>query len=159
MPNAVSVDVADAVTSMLAAATLSQKITPERSYADWELPLETMDRLYVNVVAHTTKQKLELGTRGGSLTYRIPVDVCIRERLGQDREDGDTGRLENTRIDALMLLTQEVYETFLPKRLTTFEAGAWESTEIVVAPDAKLLRENRQFTSVVRVTFKVDRQL
>jgi hypothetical protein len=152
MSDAAPVTVAKAVTAELAAASLSQEFEPERSYADWDLPLEDSDRLHVDVVIVTTEQKSKLDTRSG-LNYLVPIDIAIRKRFSQGQQDDDTGRVNIDDIDALMLLTDEIHRLFIPRRLTTFAEAVWQETKILVAPERKHLRELRQFTGIVRVTF------
>lgn len=160
MPEAVSVSVAKGVLAMLAAATLSKTISPERSYADWEMLLELAeeDGLRVDVVAVTTEQKTDLSSRGSS-QFLIPIDIAVRRKFGVDRQDDDTGRIEIAEIDALCLLVQEIHELFTPLRLVDFTAGVWQENRILVCPIKEHLRLNRQFTGIVRVTFRVDKDV
>lgn len=167
MSDAVVVAVAKAVTAQIAAATLSQKFTPERSYADWDFKLEAMDllalqdadKLHVDVVGHTMQQASELATRG-SLRYTVPIDIAVRRKFGQDKQNDDTGRIAIEEIDALMLLTQELFVMFTKVRLADFQYAIWDNdkggTNIVVAPDVKHLRELRQFTAIIRIFFRAD---
>lgn len=158
MPNAIPVDVAEAVTTMLTTALASQEIVPERSYADWELELTDSNVLHVDVVAVTTEMKTELAARG-SLRYLIPIDIGVRQRFGTDKQNDDTGRIPNSELDPLVLLTQQIFELFMPERLTDFEAGVWISTNILAMPIKAHLHQHRQFTAVVRIVFRVEKKL
>ncbi len=158
MPEAVAVELAKAVTAQLAAATLSQKFAPERSYAEWDVDLKDEDQLHVDVVAVTTEQTADLSSHS-TLKYVVPVDIGVRKKFGPDKQNDDTGRIQIESIDELVLLVQEIHELFTPKRLTQFEAGVWQETKIVVCPATKHLREMRQFTGIVRVTFRVDKKV
>lgn len=153
MPTAASVSIADAIQLMLAAATLSKVIEPERSYADWDLELKEYDTLRVDVVAVTTEQQSDLAAKG-VIRFTVPVDIAVRYRFGADKQDDDTGRIDVAKVDELVLLVQEIHSLFTPNRLTDFQAGAWVSTRIVVNPSNKHLREMRQFLGIVRVTFQ-----
>lgn len=160
---AVVVTVAEAVKAMIATAKTADgfsqtEFTLERSYADWELELKKATDLRVDVVAVINKQRAELDTRG-SYAYTVPVDIAIRKRFAQDQQDDATGRAVVEEVDALMLFTQEVFEVFMPERLTDFSDGVWESTEILVAPHHDHLRTLKQFTSVVRLVFGVNRDM
>jgi len=157
MSNAVSVEVAQAVTDQLAAATLSQTINPERNDADWELAMEEASDLHVDVVAVTTDQKIELSSRS-TVCFTVPVDIAVRRRFGNDKQDAK-GRVNIAEVDALKLLVQEIFLLFIPQRLTEFPAGAWEETKISVCPLVKHLKDNKQFTGIVRVTFRVDQTI
>jgi hypothetical protein len=162
---AVAVSVADAVVKQIESATLSQQVTPRRSYADWELDLSKSDllehreadKLHVDVVAQMTEQRVELAARGGRLKYIIPVDIGVRRKFGADKQNDDTGRIDIAEVDALMLLVQELYELFMPQRLTEFPFAVWDGenggTRILAAPVRDHLRKMRQFTGLIRVVF------
>lgn len=155
MPDAVAVAIAKEVTAHLEGETYSVAITPERSYADWELALTDNGTLHVDVVAVTTEQKHELAARGpGKTRFTVPVDIAIRKRFDTLDEVESTGRINLEEIDALMLLTEEIYESLIQQRLTDSLSSIWQETKIVVAPDRECLKNNRQFLSVVRVTFE-----
>jgi hypothetical protein len=162
MPAAL-VATAVAATAMLAAASLSQPIVPVRSYAEWDLELKGMDpiadrdadKLFVDVVAHETLQLVELATRG-SIKFTVPIDIAVRRKFGQDKRDPGTGRVLVEEVDALMLLTEEIYLAFMPQHLTDFPAGVWQSTDLLGTPVKDHLRTLHQFTGIVRVTFRVD---
>lgn len=160
MPEAIVVSIAKAVTQELAAAALSKEIHPERSYADWSQPLEREqvsdeERLYVDVVPQATGLQVGLETRG-TTEHRIVVDIAVRQRFSQDKQDRDTGRVVIDEVDRLMLLVEEIYELFMPQRLTEFEDAVWDpeqGTRILVAPLKRHLYEMKQFTGIVRLTF------
>lgn len=157
MPNAVSVNVAEAVVAALSAATLSLAPTIERSYADWELELDKETGLRIDVVAETTKQKAEAAARGVT-AYTIPVDIAIRQRFGNDKQDDYSGRIPNLSIDPLVFLVEEIHELFTLERTASFTDAAWEGNEILVCPLREHLRV-RQFTAVIRLTFKAFKDL
>lgn len=143
--------------SDLSAATLSQSFTPVRSYADWVQPLEVDDTLkestlYVDVVPVATSQEIEAASQS-TLAYTSPVDVAVRYKFGQDKLNADTGRIELSEIDGLLLLVQEIHELFTLQRMQSFEPATWSGTKRLVAPHKPHLRDFRQFTGIVRVTF------
>lgn len=164
MSEAVAVTIAKSVVADLEAGTFSQTIAPERSYADWEEPLETAaieeNRLMVDVVANTTEQSLVAATRGEDpkIQYIVAVDVAVRRRFGQDKQDAN-GRVKIEEVDALTLLVQEIHELFHLNR-TTDNAGVTyhEPARIMVNPDREHLRKLKQFTGLVRLTFKAFRE-
>lgn len=171
MPEAAAVSVAKAVETQIRAAMeadeLATRFTLVRSYADWEFDAKTQDdltlreeeKLRVDVVGHMTEQTVELGTRGGKATIVIPVDIAVRQRLGRDKQDDDTGLVELDPIDELMLLVQQLYLMFMPIRLTNFAYAVWDGenggVKILTAPDRRHLRDLRQFTGLIRIYFKV----
>lgn len=154
MPEAVVVSVAKAVEQHLRANTFSKVIDPQRNYADGPIKLED-DLLHVDVVVHTTKQQYTMLTPGLK-QYTVPVEILVRQRLGEDQQDLNNGNLLTESIDELMLLVEEIEDAFSLQRLTEFSAASWVSTEIVVAPDVDMLVDNRQFFGLVRVTFQAE---
>lgn len=160
---AVEVSVAKGVVAQLAAANLSRPITPVRSWADWIAPLETdntckEDVLYVDVVPVATAQEVEASSRA-TLAYTVPIDIAVRRKFGPDWQDQETLRINVREVDAMMFLVQEIHELFTLARMQDFEAGTWLETKRLVAPHKPHLRDLRQFTGIVRVTFRVDRKL
>jgi hypothetical protein len=160
---AVEVSVAKAVVSQLAAASLSRAFTPIRSWADWVRPLEDddkceEDKLYVDVVPVATAQEIEASSRA-TLAYTCPIDIAVRRKFSPKFQDQDTLRINVREVDALMFLVQEIHELFTLARMQDFEAGTWMETRRLVAPHKAHLRDWRQFTGIVRVTFRADRKL
>lgn len=164
MADAVVVAVAKSVEADLIAGTFSQEFTPERSYADWEEPLETEaaeeNRLLVDVVANTTEQTLVAATRGADpkIQYIVAVDIAVRRRFGQDKQDSDTGRVKIEEVDALCLLVQEIHEHFHLQRGSNAGVVHHEPARILVNPDREHLRKMKQFTGIVRLTLKAFRE-
>lgn len=164
MADAVATTVAKSVLADLEAASLSQTITPERSYADWEEPLETAateeSRLLVDVVANTTDQTLVAATRGSEpkIQYIVVVDVAVRCRFGQDKQNSETGRVKIEEVDSLVLLVQEIHELFHLKRTANADGIVWhEPAKVLVNPDREHLRKMKQFTGIVRLSFEAFR--
>lgn len=160
---AVEVSVAKAVVGQLAAAKLSREIAPVRSWADWVRPLEDDDKckedvLYVDVVPVATALEVEASSRE-KLMYTCPIDIAVRRKFGAKWQEPDTGRINVRELDAMMFLVQEIHELFTLARMQEFEAASWQETKRLVAPLKSHLRDMRQFTGIVRVTFRVDRKL
>lgn len=160
--SAVLVQVANAARQQLAAApplTFSQAFTPERSYADWDLPLEQLDQLLCDVVP-VNNPKSELEERG-AIQYLAQVDVVLRRKFQAAHQDAGTGRVAIAQVDALVKVVEELHEFFCGERMDSFSVeeanrtATWESTEILAAYRKDHLRQNRQFTGIVRLTFRV----
>lgn len=152
MPDAVAVAIAKAVTSELAAATLSQTFTPERSYADWNIILETDENeLHVDVVLVTTEQSSEQAARS-AMKFLAPIDIAVRKKFSQADYHEENGRVAIAKVDDLLLLVQEIHVLFTRIRLTSMAAASWVETKTQVAPIIEHLRDG-QFTAIVRVTF------
>lgn len=163
MSDAPSVSVATAVLAMVSDADLSQKFTAERSYADWELELTDYSRLHVDVVPVMNDQLVDLAARGiaagAKVNYTVPIDIAVRYRFGQDEQDDTTGRIPNAAVDSLVALVVDIAELFTKQRLTDFTAGVHQETRITANPVKQHLHQLRQFTGIVRVTFRVDRTI
>jgi hypothetical protein len=133
----------------------------ERSYADWEHPLEEAEiednRVLIDVIAKTTDQKIVLATRS-DVRWSIPVRLALRQRFGQDRQ-ADDGRIAIEYLDVMAWLTQVVAECFTAQRLPEDLVSVWKETKIVVSPITEHLRLTRQWTSVVEVLFEVDKPI
>lgn len=147
--------VATGVTSALAGATFSQTFTAERSYADWELPLDddAADDLRVDVVP-VNNPATELEARD-QVNYTVAADIVVRKKLNVAEQDPSTGRIELAEIDALVALVLEIHQFFLAARLASYDSASWDKTEVRAAYIPKHLRQHRQFTGIVRVTFDV----
>jgi hypothetical protein len=155
--DAVAVAVTKGVLSMLERSTLPQiySFTPERSYADWDLELKDFDKLRVDVVCNSTAQVPGLEARG-KVSLRVPVDIATRKRFSVGEQDDDTGRIDVAEVDRLMKLTEQLYVELIARRGSE---SVWTDLKILAAPIHKHLRDLRQFTSVIRVTFKETWQL
>lgn len=158
MPDAEQVTITEAVKVAIEAATLSQTFTVERSYADWDLELATNNDLRVDVVAVSTKQVATIIARAPVISCIVPVDVAVRKRFGTEAQNED-GRIPNSLIDPLVYLVQELHELFALAKLAG-DIGKWaEDPRILVNPNPRDLRQNKQFTAILRLTFKSERNL
>ena len=160
MPEAIAVTIVEAVRQRLADAvpTLSQQFEPVRNYSDWDYELKDDQKLRVDVVLASNEQLATPATRS-SINYTVPVNICLRKKLGTDKRDDDTGELDVAAIDSLMLLVQEIHELFTLERLADFTCGAWQATKILAAPIPQHLREmGGQFTAIIQVTFLASRK-
>lgn len=170
--DAVQVAVRKAVAAKIADSNLNPDITLEESYADWDLKLEStdllemrdIDKLRVDVVAQMAEQKQDAGSRpGGKARFIVPIDIAVRRKFGQDKLNG--GRIKIEETDALVFLVQQLclLLTFADLELDDYDGASWDQesggTSILTIPDPKRLRELHQFTSIIRVYFRVYVQL
>ena len=151
--------VAEAVAAELVNGPFSVPFEVERSYADWEWPLDDTDQggLRVDVVP-VNNPATELETRG-SVSYKVATDIVIRKKFAANEQEAGTGRIDIAEIDGLVRLVLEINAHFLKGRLDTYSKAVWDETAIRAAYIGKHLREHRQFTGVVRVTFDVSTSL
>lgn len=153
-----SVQIAQAVvTHITANAMYSQPFTAERSYVDWELELEDQGVLHVDVVANSVESKAELSSRT-TVKQTVPVDIAIRKRFGAADQDAN-GRINIQAIDDMMSLVDEIYEVFMPQRLTGFTEAVWKETKLLACPIHEALKKQRQFTAIIQVTFQRDKKI
>lgn len=154
MATAVIVDIAEKIKDALNAGTFSVTFTAERSYAQWEEQLEDLDTLRVDVVPLQAGPATNIETRS-EVEYLAEIDIGVRKRFGRSEQEAETGRVDSTEIDDLVLLVQEIAEFFTTDRLTDTNTGIWQTTEIKQSWSRKHLREMRQFFGFVRLTFRV----
>ena len=136
------VQVAQAVTDELNAATFPQSFTAERRYAP-QYELAEMDTLHVTVVP----KALTVATAGRNAgQFDCQIDVAVQKRFQTDSPD---------EIDPLMDLAEEIAEFFRQRRLSNLPSAAWVKTEHkpVFAPEH--MQELRQFTSVLTLTYRM----
>lgn len=170
MSDAAQVKTRKAVVAMISDATLSQNATIVGSYAEWDLDLtktdnlelQPADKLRVDVVTHGSLQKVNLNTRGRMVNFLIVVDIMVRRKLGQDKQDDDTGRIAVEEIDSLILFLQEIHLLFTCTRLAETNLSIWDGehggSEILWAPNIDHLRTLRQFSGLIRIHFKASVQ-
>lgn len=161
--SAVLVEIAEAVNSELAtafaASTLGagySAIVPKRSYADWDDELKDMGTLHVDVVP-VAYDDSSLNTHA-SIGYVNSVDIGIRKRFGTANQQS-SGELIVADVDALVLLVEQVSEFFTPRRLTAYDSASWRETKIRATYVREHLRQCRQFTGVIRVSFDATKDL
>lgn len=144
MPDAVLVQIADAVVAELNAASLSQTFTAERAYVP------------VHELTAAAGLKVTVVPEGYSVS---PVDLarhafdCHVEVTVQQRADPPT----NGAVDPLLLLAQEVIDLFLGRRLESFPAARCIGVTRQPAYDRNDLETLRTFAAVVPLVFRVTR--
>lgn len=141
MTDSILLEVADGVTSLINLATLSQSFTAVRYYQP-KFDLKEMDELHVSVVPRSITEK----RLSRSLTaFDCSVDVGVQQR-------SDMSQLA---LDGLSNLVAEIAEVLRNNLLAGFaEARLIElARDPVFAPEH--LDELRQFTSVIRATYRV----
>jgi hypothetical protein len=161
MPQSVLIEAAEAIKNQLNAETLSLEFKAERSYADWDEKLTDSGILHVDVVPITI-QAIELEDRS-SLKYTTLTHIGIRQRFA-DTEQNQAGKIDNATIDALVYFTQEITELFAPPaaaagRLVDYNAAVFEEFAPGMHYNRAMLRQNNQFTAIVRVIHDVTKTL
>ena len=137
------INVADAIVTELNATTLSQPFTAARGYLP-TFDLAEMNELKVTVVPKEDDDKLD--TRSQS-SHDYAIDIGVQKK---------PPAIENTDLDPLMLLVQEIADHFL--------FGQQAAGATLIAPTVRILylqehlQKLRQFTSVITLTFRGWRQ-
>lgn len=140
----VVVDVADAVTEELNAASLSQPVDAKRHYVPvFELP--EMNELHVSVApSGLTVSKADRSRN----THDVQIDIAVQKKF----ETGDAAE-----IDPLMDLVEEIGDFFRLRRLSSYPNAHWVKTENDPVYAQEHWDQLRQFTSVLTFTFRVVR--
>ncbi|QDT33985.1 hypothetical protein [Thalassoglobus polymorphus] len=141
---AVITDIADAVAAEINAGSFSQPVSATREYLP-AFELADMQTLRVTVVP---KSVTTLPGGRAHNQYDYAIDVAVQKKL--DAAD-------NTEIDELMTLVDELAEHLRFKRLTDYPNAAWLKTENQPVYAQEHLQELRQFTSILTFTFRLMR--
>lgn len=141
MSSALTIQVSDAVVAELNAGDFSQEFEAQRFYRP-QFDAAELKTLRVSVVP----KKIEIAIAGrGSNQYDIGVDVAVQKKL-----DSDT----NAEIDPLMQLVEEIGEFFKQRSLASI-AATWIKTENAPIFGMEHLDQDRVFTSVLTLTFRM----
>lgn len=149
---AVLVEVAEALTCALNKHDFGLPVSAKRSYADFAEVLEDLDELHVDVVP-AQHDEADLNSRD-SVGYRVGLDIGIRKRFATAETDSLTGRIAIEHIDRLILLVESVHQFLChedQRQLT--DSATWYETTIRSTYYPPDLKEHRQFTSIIRVTY------
>lgn len=133
-------DLADAVTQLLNEAELSVEFTAERTLLP-EYDIKSLKNVKISVVPKgiVTTQ----GTRIHSLD-EIQVDIGIQKKISGESE-----------LDGLLQLVENIAGLFKPERLSSYPSAVCVKKENEPIYDPEHLRQYRQFTSVLTLTFKI----
>ena len=136
--------IADAVVAELNAASLSLPLTAKRLLLP-SFELGEMKDLHVSVVPRGV-QVLPGSRHQNQFDYAI--DVAVQQKLDD---------LDNSTLDALLGLVEEIADLFRGRRLDSYPAAVWARTENEPVYSAEHLDQLRQFTSVLTLTFRLMR--
>ena len=137
-------DVADAVVAELNATAFSQPVEAKRAYLP-QFDLAEMKDLHVTVVPKGVT--ILPGSRSQN-QHDLAIDVAVQKKLE---------KADNTEIDALMGLVDEIADRFRLKRLDSYPNAVWLKTEQQPIYSQEHLDQMRQFTSVLTFTFRMVR--
>lgn len=148
-------DLAAAVVAILDAGSFILSIDPQGPTYDVDTALEDMDELHVDVVPGPLEM---IPDSRVSVAYTASVDVAVRYRFGTDEQFADTGKVDVSEIYKYMLLTQQIAEEVAKpanRAPSSVPTAAWIGCEIrwPWVPDD--MRQRRQYTGIVRATYRV----
>lgn len=137
------VSIADSIVDEMNGHDFSREFKTVRLYNS-ERELEELETLRVDVVCGDIVQ-VPISRTAKQGDYR--VDIAVREKL-------DTDKIEQ--LDALQEFVEEIDAFFSspPRRLTNFDNAGWVGSTIVYPYLPSHLREKRQFTSILRLTYR-----
>lgn len=146
-------DTANDVKDLLETADLSKSLTARLVY-DTELPLEDEDELHVDIVPAGLVCQAD---SRASLAYDVYVDVAVRFKFGTSEQETD-GAIAVEEIDGYIELLEEIGELLADpdNRMLPGDAKpVWIGNEIRAPWVPQHLREFRQYTGIMRSTYRV----
>jgi hypothetical protein len=133
-------DIADAVVDILNAADLDMEFTAERTL----LPIYDLKSLKILKVSVVPKgRKITQGARVLTID-EIQIDIGVQKKISDDSE-----------LDDLLKLVEDIVSLFPAERLEGYPLAICIKKENEPIYDPGHLRQFRQFTSVITLTFKV----
>lgn len=148
-----SIGVADAIATALNRRDFGLAFEAERSYADWDDKLEDMDSIHVDIVP-SGYYRAELLDRA-TTAYGCLTNIAVRKRFDLN-EQLDDNTIDLTAIDELVSFCESIHLYLAATRLAApVDDAIWDSTEMRLEFDRKALREDRQFTGILRVGYLV----
>jgi hypothetical protein len=133
-------DIADAIVEILNAADLDLEFTAERTL----LPIYDLKALKTLKVSVVPKgRKITQGARVLTID-EVQIDIGVQKKISNDSE-----------LDDLLKLVEDIVGLFQPERLDGYPPAICVKKENEPIYDPDHLRQFRQFTSVVTLTFKV----
>ncbi len=138
------IEVADAVVASLNAGSFTPPFTAARKYVP---AVELSDLVDLNITVVPKSLEISTATRTGS-HFDCTIDIGIQQKVNPD---------EPAELDALSDLAEQIVDHLRLQPLDAMPEAAWLSIthEPVFAPEH--LDQQRVFTSVVSVTYRVRR--
>lgn len=152
--------VADLVTAALNAHDFGEGVDfkADRNYADFDVPLEDLDELRLDVVPmnHVTSELIARGAVG----YDVNVNIALRKRFTPSETEPGNGRVDVAEVDRLVLLLEQIHEHLCGYQERELDDDvSWTDTKITDSYVVEHLRVNRQYTGLILCTFHVTRDL
>ena len=133
-------DIADAAAAKINAAALAPGLAAERILLP-VFELKDMKALKVSVVPKA--RKIIQGTRTENIN-EVQIDIGVQKKISDDDE-----------LDGLLKIVEDISALFRAERLEGYKRAICIKVENDPVYDHEHLRQLRQFTSVITLTFKV----
>lgn len=138
------IHIADAVVGAIQSGSYGEPVAVERKYRP---TFELADLTQVQITVVPRAVSITTATRDSSY-FDCAVDVGVQKKVNADSADD---------IDALMTLVEQIADHLRMKRLDDAPEAAWVSIENEPAFASEHLDQQRVFTSVLTVTYRVRR--
>lgn len=138
------IDIADAVVGAIQAGNYGEPVAVERKYRP---TFELADLTQVQITVVPRAVSITTATRDSSY-FDCAIDVGVQKKINADSAED---------IDALMTLVEQIADQLRMKRLDDAPEAAWVSIENEPAFASEHLEQQRVFTSVLTVTYRVRR--
>ena len=138
------IDIADAVVGAIQAGSYGEPVAVERKYRP---AFELADLTQVQITVVPRSVSITTATRDSSY-FDCAIDVGVQKKVNADQAED---------IDALMTLVEAIADQLRMKRLDDAPEAAWVSIENEPAFASEHLDQQRVFTSVLTVTYRVRR--
>ena len=151
-------DTVGAVKTLIENGTFSVSFDTYQSY-DTELLLEDADSVRVDVVAGGMSCVSDSRV---SLAYECDVDIALRYRFGVAATVAADGSIDIDDIEDYLDVLEEIGEYLADpdnRSLATKTSATWLRNTILMPWVPEHLRTNRQYTGILRATYRVAKDL
>lgn len=128
-----------------------------RSFAgclDEQLVGQDVEGIKIDVIVPEDYDDIELITRG-SVAKVATFDVVIRRKFASEDNDADSGEVPTSQVEELVELGELLALGTTWDRLADYPGAAWDASDHSPIYRRDHLRELRQFTGAVALTFRI----
>ena len=133
-------DIADAVAAKITGANLAPGLVAERIL----LPVFELKDMKILKVSVVPKSRKIIQEARNANTDEVQIDIGVQKKISDDSE-----------LDGLLKLVEDIAALFKAERLEGYKRAICIKVENEPVYDYEHLRQLRQFTSVLTLTFKV----
>ena len=125
---------------------------------DEQLQSADGDGVKVDVIVPEEYDEVVLDSRG-SVARLVTIDVVIRRKFASQDNDASTGEVPGDQVAELVELGELLSLGATYARITGAESAAWQESDHAPIYRRDHLREMRQFTGAVALTFEIHSDL